>query len=377
MSDSSFSLDRKQRLVIKIGSSLLVDDHDTLKHTWLNSIADDIQTLRQMSKEVVLVSSGAIALGKKIVSFEGKRMRLSESQAAAAIGQIELGRVYREVLEQRRLTCAQILVTLEDTEQRRRYLNARSTIQSLLRLGVIPVVNENDTVATHEIRFGDNDRLSARVATMVSADLLIILSDVNGLYTSNPGQPDAEFVSLVENVTPEIERMAGGSISPVGTGGMTTKVQAAKIATQAGTEVVVASGLALNPISALINGAKHTLFKTHDNPISARKKWIASDLVDCGSVTIDDGAKAAIRSGKSLLPIGVVGFVGSFSRGDVIHILDVTGRLIGRGISNYDCDDTKQIMGHKADRIGEILGFDGPENIIHRDDMVLFDSHGH
>ena len=371
---SNFDLSEKHRLVIKIGSSLLVDPDQGLRHTWLNSLADDIQKLRDQSKEVIIVSSGAIALGRQILNLQQRRLRLDESQAAAAVGQIELGRVYRQVLEQRGLVCGQILVTLDDTEQRQRYLNARATLQSLLKIGVVPVVNENDTVATNEIRYGDNDRLSARVAIMASADGLIILSDVDGLFTGPPESSDSELVSRVDSITPEIENMAGGSSSTMGSGGMITKIQAAKLAVNAGTEMVITNGTVLNPVSQLSKGRPFTRFVTHDNPISARKKWIASDLIQTGWIRIDAGASMAIQSNRSLLPIGVTEVHGNFERGDVVEIRSNNDRVVARGITNYETNEARLIMGHKADQIKSLLGYDGPENLVHRDDMVIFDS---
>ena len=372
-SGKDLDLNSKHRIVVKIGSSLLVDDQNGLRHTWLNSLADDVKRLTDDGKEVIIVSSGAIALGRQLLSLERKKLRLDESQAAAAVGQIELGRVYREVLEQRGLVCGQILVTLDDTEQRRRYLNARATIQSLLDFGVVPVVNENDTVATNEIRYGDNDRLSARVATMASADLLILLSDVDGLFTGPPEDSGSELVPFVSKITSEIEQMAGGSNSHMGSGGMITKIQAARIATQSGSEMVIANGKNLNPIRAFEESERFTRFIANGNPISARKKWIASDLVQCGWLEVDDGAVKAIQSNRSLLPIGVKTINGDFFRGDVVEIRSESQITVAKGISNYDAHEAKIIAGHKANQIAELLGYSGPENLVHRDDMVVFE----
>lgn len=370
---TELDLKSKQRIVVKIGSALLVDKQDGLRHPWLNSLADDIKRLRDEGKEVIIVSSGAIALGRQILKLDRQKLRLDESQAAAAVGQIELGRVYREVLEQRGLVCGQILVTLDDTEQRRRYLNARATIQSLLELGVVPVVNENDTVATNEIRYGDNDRLSARVATMASADLLVLFSDVDGLFTGRPEETDSTLVPTVAKITPEIEQMASDSISGVGSGGMITKIQAAKIATQAGSEMVIANGKKLNPLQSLEGSVRFTRFLANGNPISARKKWIASDLVQCGWLEVDEGAVKAIQSNRSLLPVGVISIHGEFCRGDVIEIRSPGQVSIAKGIANYDAQEARTIAGHQAKQIEELLGYRGPENLVHRDDMVVFE----
>lgn len=351
----------------------MIDDHG-IKRTWLESVADDIQQLACSGHEIIVVSSGAIGLGRKILQLGKKRLRLPESQAAAAIGQIELSRIYRDVFNQRGIVAGQILVTIEDTEQRRRYLNARATLESLLDLGVVPVVNENDTIATTEIRYGDNDRLSARVATMISAHLLILLSDIDGLYTGHPSENDSQFVPIVESIDEKIECMAGGARSDLGTGGMLTKIQAAKIATQAGTQMIIASGLEMNPISRLSQDARHTTFKATETPISARKKWIVSDLADKGSVVVDAGAANAIRNNKSLLPVGVLQIMGEFGRGDVIQLNTTDGVTLARGISNYDFDEATQIAGKRTDQLHEVLGYQRNENLVHRDNMVVIEN---
>lgn len=344
-----------------------------LRLTWLNSVADDIRELVNRKKQVIVVSSGSIALGRRILGLDKSALKLEQKQAAAAVGQIELCRVFREVLGQRQLRCGQILVTLDDTEIRRKYLNARATIENLLQMGVVPVVNENDTVATTEIRYGDNDRLSARVATMASADMLIVLSDVDGLYTGPPGgdQP-VEFIPNVESITPEIEQMAGGAGSTLGTGGMVTKIKAARIATYGGTRMVIGSGKGLNPISAILSGGRCTVFEAHGSPISARKRWIAGDLAGSGHVTVDAGAAKAIFDGKSLLPIGVLEVFGSFARGDVIGIITAEGQTVAQGMSAYDSGEAVRIMGKPTDRVVDLIGYAGPDNLVHRDDMVVF-----
>ncbi len=365
---------KRRRLVIKIGSSLLVEPHAGLREAWLTSLAADLGEMRSQGDEVIIVTSGAIAMGraalaKRSIPCQGG---LDEKQAAAAIGQIHLAHAYQASLAEHDLVTAQVLLTLEDTENRRRYLNARSTIEALLRLGAIPVVNENDTVATTEIRFGDNDRLSARVAVMASADQLILLSDVDGLYTANPGSdPDAVHKSYVAKITPEIEAMAGGSGSTVGTGGMVSKLIAAKIATHAGCGVTLASGLGMHPLRQLTDGGRHTEFAASTTPRRARKHWIAGSLGVMGVATIDQGAAEALKRGRSLLPAGVVGIDGRFERGDPILIRDPEGQDIAKGLSAYDAEDARRILGKKTEAIASLLGYQGRDELIHRDDLVL------
>ena len=327
-----------RRLVVKIGSALLVDREGQLRHDWLDSLAEDLAACRSRGQEVIVVTSGAIALGRPVLGLRPGSLRLEDQQAAAAVGQINLAHAYQASLARQGLTTAQLLLTLGDTESRRRYLNARSTVGSLLRLGVVPVVNENDTVATNEIRFGDNDRLSARVAVMASADQLILLSDVDGLYTADPGQnPDAVRIELVSAITPEIEAMAGGAGSQAGTGGMVSKLAAAKIATRAGCTVVLAPGAGTRPLSQLEQGGPCTRFPARENPGRARKEWIAASLGAMGVIRIDAGAARALRRGSSLLPAGVVAIEGSFERGDPVLVQGPGRPRPGQGAVRLRC----------------------------------------
>ena len=360
------------RLVVKIGSSLLVEPKTGLRQAWLASLAADLAELRAAGDQVIVVTSGAIAMGRAALGIERNASRLDEKQAHAAIGQIHLAHAYQASLAEHGLVTAQVLLTLEDTENRRRYLNARATIEALLRQGAIPVVNENDTVATSEIRFGDNDRLSARVAVMASADKLILLSDVDGLYTANPGSdPDAVHIGHVAAITPEIEAMAGGSGSSVGTGGMVSKLIAAKLSTQAGCGVTLASGLGMNPLRQLADGGRCTTFAAATTPRRARKHWIAAALDVMGVAVIDEGAAAALERGRSLLPAGVTAIEGRFERGDPLLVRDVQGRDIAKGLSAYDADDARRIQGRRTEAIADILGYQGRDELIHRDDLVL------
>lgn len=360
------------RLVVKIGSSLLVEPCAGLRQAWLASLAADIAERHAAGDQVIVVTSGAIAMGRQALRIARNAGRLDEKQAAAAVGQIHLAHAYQSALAEHGLTTAQVLLTLEDTENRRRYLNARATIEALLRLGAIPVVNENDTVATTEIRFGDNDRLSARVAIMASADQLILLSDVDGLYTANPGgDPSATHIRHVENITPEIEAMAGGSNSTVGTGGMVSKLIAAKLASRAGCGVTLASGLGMNPLKNLADGGACTTFAAVTTPRRARKHWIAASLDVMGIATIDEGAAQALKRGRSLLPAGVTAIEGRFERGDPLLVRDILGRDIAKGLSAYDAEDARRIQGRRTGAIADILGYRGREELIHRDDLVL------
>ncbi len=362
-----------RRIVVKIGSSLLVDRaRGELKSTWLAALADDIAALVDRGKQVIVVSSGAIALGRQVLGFSGGALELEQSQAAAAVGQISLASAYQAVFAARSLTAAQILLTFSDTEERRRYLNARQTIDTLLSVRAIPVVNENDTVATAEIRYGDNDRLSARVASMMSADCLVLLSDVEGLYTAPPGRTaGAVLVREVRQVTREIEAMAGGADSELSRGGMVTKIEAAKIALASGTNMVITSGAVLHPLRALAGGAPCTWFLAPSDPVAARKRWIAGQLEPKGFVEIDGGAERALCSGKSLLPAGVTRIEGAFERGDAVVIRSRSGRDLGRGLIAYASDDAARIIGKKSKDIAAILGYEGRAALIHRDDMVL------
>lgn len=362
-----------RRIVVKVGSALLVDQETgRLNRGWLETLVEDLLRLRKRGQQVILVSSGAIALGRRQLGLAKGSLRLEESQAAAAVGQIRLAHAYKELLEAHEVTVAQVLLTLEDSEQRRRYLNARATLESLLALGALPVINENDTVATAEIRYGDNDRLAARVAQMAGADCLVLLSDVEGLFTADPNkEPGAQFIQQVRHITPQIESMAGASASAVGSGGMTTKIMAAKIAVAAGCHMCIASGHPKHPVSRLEEGARCTWFVRHATPVTARKQWIAGTLKPAGSITIDKGALQALRDGKSLLPAGVVGSLGKFERGDTVSVLSADGLEVARGIIAYSDVDSARIMGRKTSEIESILGFRGRDEIIHRDDLVV------
>jgi glutamate 5-kinase len=362
-----------RRIVVKIGSALLVDRADgRLREEWLTALVDDVAALASGGRDVLLVSSGAIALGRGVLGLPPGVLKLEESQAAAAVGQIALARAYSERLDRHSLRAGQILLTLGDTEERRRYLNARSTIGTLLRLGAIPVINENDTVATTEIRYGDNDRLAARVASMMGADLLVLLSDIDGLYTAPPHiDPAARLIPVVARITPEIEAMAGGAASEYSRGGMKTKVDAAKIATAAGTTMAIALGKPLNPLRRIGEGGTATWFLPEGNPVTARKKWISGHLETHGLITIDAGAVRALRSGKSLLPAGVQRVEGTFQRGDAIIIQGPAGEEVGRGLVAYDAADALRIAGRNSSEIAAILGYSGRAAMIHRDDMAL------
>jgi glutamate 5-kinase len=362
-----------QRIIVKVGSALLVHaETGLLNESWLRSLADDIAALRLRGQEVLLVSSGAVALGRQPLGLSAGKLKLQEKQAAASVGQIRLAHAWKEVLEQYPSKVAQILLTLGDTEERRRYLNARSTLETLLRLGAVPVINENDTVATAEIRYGDNDRLAARVAQMVSADCLILLSDVDGLYTADPARvPDARFIPEIHAITPEIERMAGGSNSATGTGGMATKIAAAKIAVAAGCHMAVALGHEMHPLRRLEEGARCSWFYPSATPATVRKQWIAGSLQPAGELCVDPGAVVALRHGKSLLPAGVLDVVGDFQRGDALIVRDTQGQEIARGLSAYSSVDAMRLRGRRSHEIEALLGFQGRDEIIHRDDLVL------
>ena len=362
-----------RRIVIKIGSSLLVEtETGALNTDWLASLAADAAGLKAQGKEIILVSSGAIALGRKVLGLPSGPLRLEENQAAAAVGQIDLAHAYEETFKASGLVAAQILLTLGDTEERRRYLNARSTMETLLRLGAVPVVNENDTVATSEIRYGDNDRLAARVAAMIGADCLVLLSDVDGLYSAPPtDNPDARRIDHVAAITPEIEAMAGAAGSDLSRGGMRTKIEAGKIATAAGAAMVIASGHLMHPLAAIDAGEVCTWFAPQATPARARKSWIAGHLEPKGSITVDAGAVAALKSGKSLLPAGVTGVAGRFARGDAVVIVGLDGTEVGRGLSAYDCDEAERIAGRRSDEIEAILGYSGRAAMVHRDDLVM------
>ena len=364
---------RARRLVVKVGSALLVDPQaGEVKAEWLASLAADLAHTRNRGSQVIVVSSGAIALGRRRLGLSGSALKLEHSQAAAAVGQIALANAWSEALGRQHLIAAQILLTLNDTEERRRYLNARSTLNKLLEQGAIPVINENDTVATSEIRYGDNDRLAARVSSMMSADCLVLLSDVDGLYTAEPGRPGAERLEVVKALTPDIETMAGKPLrGGMGSGGMITKIEAAKIALPAGADMIIASGHLMHPLKAIAEGAPCTLFVSDASPVASRKRWIQGALVPSGKLYIDAGAAAALNTGRSLLPAGVRRVEGNFTRGDAVRILTEDGAEIGLGLVAYDAADARKIAGRKSSEIAAILGFGGRDEIIHRDDLVL------
>ncbi|MEQ1694913.1 MAG: glutamate 5-kinase [Hyphomicrobiaceae bacterium] len=362
-----------RRIVVKIGSALLADRATgALKAEWLASLLDDVAALVAQGKQIVLVSSGAIALGRHTLNLPKGPLALEQSQAAASVGQISLAHAYQDLCAKRGLTAAQILLTLGDTEQRRRYLNARQTVETLLALNAVPVVNENDTVATTEIRYGDNDRLSARVASMVSADCLVLLSDIDGLYTAPPAlDPNARHIPLVTAITAEIEAMAGDAGTELSKGGMKTKVEAGKIALAAGTNMVITTGKIMNPLRAIGEGSTVTWFLAGTDPVTAKKRWIAGQLEPKGQLHIDAGAERALAAGKSLLPAGVTRVDGSFDRGDAVIIRAHDGREIGRGLIAYGKADAERIAGKRSSDIEAILGFSGRDVLIHRDDMAL------
>ncbi len=370
---SSPELKNFRRIVVKVGSSLLIDHAaGEVRAEWLAALAADIAKLHADGRDVLVVSSGSIALGRHRLKLPRGPLKLEESQAAAAVGQIALARIWSEVLGHHGIGAGQILVTLQDTEERRRYLNARSTIGKLLEWRAVPVINENDTVATNEIRYGDNDRLAARVATMTSADLLILLSDIDGLYTAPPGaNPDAKLIPVVEHITADIESMAGAAESELSRGGMYTKIEAGKIATTAGTHMIIASGKIDHPLQAIMDGGRCTWFLTPANPVTARKRWIAGSLEPKGTLTIDAGAVAALRAGKSLLPAGVIRVDGAFSRGDAVIVRDPDAHEIGRGLVAYDAEHAEKIKGRSSPDAMSILGITGRVEMIHRDDLVL------
>jgi glutamate 5-kinase len=367
------SLAGAKRVVIKIGSALLVEEESgDIRRRWLEALADDVAALRAEGQEVILVSSGAIAVGRRHLGLATGTLRLEEKQAAAATGQIRLAHAYQEALARHGITVAQVLLTLEDTEDRRRHLNARATLATLLKLRAVPVINENDTVATSEIRFGDNDRLAARVAAMIAADALVLLSDIDGLYSADPKlDPAARHIPLIEDLSPEIEAMGGEALPGYSSGGMVTKLAAARIAIGAGCRMAIADGLRLNPLKAMAQGARCSWFIPAGSPLTARKKWIAGALKPVGSLTVDDGALKALSGGKSLLPAGVVAVEGPFERGDAVRVLDRTGREVARGLSAYSAGDAQRIMGHKSREIEALLGYRGRDEMIHRDDLVV------
>ena len=367
-------INEAKRIVVKIGSVLLVDSQSgDLHSSWLNSLGQDVATWRERGKEIILVSSGAIALGRRYLQLNSGELKLEEKQAAAAAGMVRLSQAYQETLGRDGLSVAQILLTLDDSENRRRYLNARSTIMTLLGVGAVPLINENDTIATDEIRFGDNDRLAARVASMVSADLLVLLSDIKGLYTADPAlDKKAKLVPVVTELTPDIESMASNNIASDSSGGMPTKLAAARQCLGAGCHMVICEGRGMSPLKSLENGADCTWFIPSGNPKTARKRWISGSFQSLGSIMVDDGAVAALKQGRSLLPAGICQIAGSFQRGDAVTIITTDGKELGRGLIAYSSKDARQIMGHKTGEIEDLLGYRGRDELIHRDDLVIF-----
>ena len=371
--DQPAGLAAGRRIVVKIGSALLVrPKRGTLRRRWLEGLADDLGACRARGQEAVIVSSGAIAVGRRLLWFAERELRLEEKQASAAAGMVRLAHAYQETMARRGMAVAQVLLTLDDSEDRRRYINARNTLETLLRVGAVPLINENDTVATDEIRFGDNDRLAARVAAMISADTLVLLSDIDGLYTADPcTDPEAQPVPEVRQITPRIEAMAGRPRPGFGTGGMVTKLMAAKRCMAAGCRMVIADGRAMRPLARIESGARCTWFLPGASPTSARKRWIAGTLRPAGTVVVDAGALAALTRGKSLLPAGVVAVEGGFDRGDAVVIAGPDGREVARGLSAYSAVDARRVMGHKTGEIEALLGYRGRDEMIHRDDLVL------
>ncbi|RMF98127.1 MAG: glutamate 5-kinase [Gammaproteobacteria bacterium] len=364
-----------RRLVVKIGSSLVVESGSgRLNREWLTALADDLARLAADGRDLLVVSSGAIALGRAYLGLRPAQRQLDKLQAAAAAGQVLLAHAWQEVLGGRGLRTAQVLLTLEDTENRRRYLNARGTLETLLGLGVVPLINENDTVATQEIRYGDNDRLAARVAEMTGSDCLVLLSDVDGLHAADPSaQPDAPLIPVVAAITPEIEAAAGAARTEYGTGGMQTKLIAAKICVAAGCGTIITSGRALHPLAALERGAAATWFVPRGTPLTARKQWIAGSLEPRGRLQIDAGAERALRQGRSLLPVGVTAVHGAFQRGDAVTVCDAAGRELARGLAAYTSEELQRIRGRRSDEIETLLGYRGRDEVIHRDNLVLLD----
>lgn len=362
-----------KRIVIKIGSALLVDANGQIRYDWLESIGQDVNDLRQQGKDVVIVSSGAIAVGRKNLGFKPEDvLHLQEKQAAAATGQLKLAHAYKEVMAKHNLVISQILLAFNNTENRQQYLNARNALKTLMKLGAVPLINENDAVATEEIKFGDNDRLAARVAQMVGADTLILLSDIDGLYTADPRKNNnAEFIPEVTEINSEIEAMAGGVGSLVGSGGMKTKIIAGKICMNAGCRMVILKGHEHSPIKRLMDGQRCTWFVPSDNPMSARKQWILGALGSAGVITVDKGAEAALNRGKSLLSAGVSGVSGEFAVGDAVDIKNQEGKHIAKGLVAYSSEDTFKIIRRKSAEIEKILGYKGKDELIHRDDLVM------
>lgn len=371
-SAAPFRLGEARRLVVKIGSALLVDAATgALRADWLQALAEDVVAARARGADVVIVSSGSIALGRRALGLAAGPLALEQAQAAAAVGQIRLARAYEEALAPHGIKAAQVLVTLEDTADRRRYLNTRATLATLLGLGCVPIVNENDTVATDEIRYGDNDRLAAQVAVTIGADMLALLSDVDGLYTANPfADASARHVALVQAVTPEIEAMAGEGVSGLSRGGMRTKVMAARTATAGGCAMVIAQGAVMRPLAAVDAGAPCTWFAPQGDPQAARKRWIAA-MKPRGLLSVDAGAAAALARGSSLLPAGVVAVEGDFGRGEAVAIAGPGGAVLGQGLVRYTGEEARAIMRRRSGEIEAVLGYPGRAALVHRDDMAL------
>ena len=368
------SLEKSRRLVIKIGSALLVDSETgQLRETWLRALAQDVARLMERGKQVILVSSGAIAMGLGPLGFSRRPTRLEEAQAAASVGQIRLAQAYQSLFGTQDLVIGQILLTIHDLENRPSYLNARNTVEALVERGVVPVINENDTVATAEIRFGDNDRLAARVAQMANADTLILLSDIDGLYDSDPrSNPQARFLDRVDAITPEVEAMAGppAAITP-GTGGMITKLKAAKIALAGGCSMIIMNGHENHPVTRLEDGERSTLFPATTDPLTVRKQWIASLMAPKGFVHVDAGAITALKKGASLLPAGVTGVDGAFDRGDLVAFVGPDSHIVGQGLTSYSADHATLMQGRTMQDAYDILGHVGRSALVHRDDLVL------
>ena len=372
---SGFALSEFRRLVIKVGSSLLIGDDGHVHRGWLEGLAENIATLQAEGHEVLIVSSGAIAIGSTVLDMNTRRARLEDLQAAAAAGQVQLVHAYQEALGLHGISVAQILLTPEDTESRRRFLNARGTLEKLLERSVVPIINENDTVATEEIRYGDNDRLAARVAQMLMADALVLLSDVDGLYTADPGSDTAaEHIPEVRKITDDVQNMAGATRSDIGSGGMATKVQAARIATHAGCSTVITCGAIDRPIERLAAGGKCTIFRAEGSPAAARKQWLAGVLEVRGELRVDDGAALALNDGNSLLPVGVVEVIGNFRRGDVVTLVNSAGNELGRGLAEYSDEEARRLAGCRSEQFEERLGYRGRSVMIHRDELVLFEN---
>lgn len=367
-----------KKIVIKIGSSLLIDSATgQLRQAWLDALSLDVDNLIKQGKQVIIVSSGAIALGRTQAGFAKGKLKLEQSQAAAAIGQIALAKAYENAFKPLGIQAAQILLSLEDSENRKRYINATNTINTLTSLNFVPIINENDTIATTEIRFGDNDRLAARVASMVNADMLVLLSDIDGLYSANP-QTDkkAKHIPVIKTITAEIQNVAGSSGSDYGTGGMVTKILAAQIATESGCPMIIADGRNNNPIKAILDGKKHSIFLAQNSLTAARKKWLNATLEPKGALTIDKGAERALFGGKSLLSAGVTKITGNFDNGDTLDVINLDGQVIAHGLTNYNSQDAVQIIGKKSHEIADILGYAGRTNIVHRNNLVLVSNKG-